>query len=94
MSELHRKYLIFAASVVDAEDLIEILLVPGHIDAHGPAFPVDGQRIGFVQAAYQTPGVILVMIQFNEASHSLNRLGPQGLRITCQAATIRDRASL
>ena len=85
-SELHGQNLLFAASVVDAEDLVEILLVSCHIDAHGPAFPVDGQRIGFVQAAYQAPGIILIVIQFNEAGHSLNCLGPQGLGITIPLA--------
>ena len=62
ISELHGQDSLLAASVVDAEDLVEILLVSCHIDAHGPAFPVDSQRIGFVQAAYQAPGIILIVI--------------------------------
>ena len=47
-SELHGQDSLLAASVVDAEDLVEIFLVPCHIDAHGPALPVDGQGVVFL----------------------------------------------
>ena len=60
--ELHGQDLLLAASVVDTEDLVEILLIPGHVDAHGPALPVDGQGGGFVQASDQTPGIVFLAV--------------------------------
>src|SRR5699024_7486454 len=79
--ELHGQHFLFAAPVVDAVDLIEVLLVPGHVDAHGPPFPVDGQRVGLVQAGDKTAGVVLAMVQLYKADHTLDRFGPKGLGI-------------
>ena len=81
LSELHGQDLLLAASVVDAEDLVEILLIPCHVDAHGTALPVDGQRIGFVQAAHKTPRIVFLAVQLDEAGHALDRFSPQGLRV-------------
>ena len=87
--ELHGQHFLFAAPVVNAVDLIEILLVPGHVDTHGPPFPVDGQRVGLVQASDKTTGVILVVVQLDKADHALNRFGPQGLRVAIPLALSR-----
>src|SRR5699024_3906503 len=87
--ELHGQHFLFAAPVVDAVDLIEILLVPGHVDTHGPPFPVDGQRVGLVQAADKTAGIIFAVVQLNEADHTLNRLRAEGLRIAIPLALSR-----
>src|SRR5699024_2906316 len=87
--ELHGQHFLFAAPVVDAVDLIEVLLVPGHVDAHGPPFPVDGQRVGLVQAGDKTAGVVLAMVQLYKADHALDRFGPQGLGIAIPLALSR-----
>ena len=87
--ELHGQDLLLAASVVDTEDLVEILLVPGHVDAHGPALPVDGQGISLVQTSDQTPGIIFLAVQLDEAGHALDRFSPQGFRVPIPLALSR-----
>ena len=87
--ELHGQDLLLAASVADTEDLVEILLIPGHVDAHGPALPVDGQGVGLVQATHKTPGIVFLAVQLDETGHALDGFGPQGLGVPIPLALSR-----